>query len=133
MSIERTPAETAPEPTADDEQAAPRYEGWLMLSAKLVDPPPDRPAPDGWDEGPPPTEEDGDAVFASFVWYEDASARVELNDYVGTYVAVLGEEVIDAHPDVYELCRRLFARGDTITRNRVLIRQRGTPENPVWW
>lgn len=123
MSDDPTVPETVPEPTADADRADGIDPEW---------PPPMPPSSGTIDLGPPPTEEDGDAMFASFLWYQDASARGELDSYQKTNVAVLGERVIDAHPDVTELFRRLAARGDAIPLQRVLIQWRGSLDDPIW-
>lgn len=73
-------------------------------------------------------QEDADAMFASVVWF-DTKAPAELRKrYEGMYVAVLGEEVIDADPDRNALGRRLDARGAELP-NRVAIKYVYTPDD----
>jgi hypothetical protein len=75
--------------------------------------------------------EDARAQFASVLWYEAANAAGHLDDYQNTNVAILGDRIPDAHPDLHELNRRLDALGDTIPQFRVVVRYRGSFENPI--
>jgi hypothetical protein len=91
---------------------------------------PHQPAPPSESRPPEYTEEDAEAQFKSVLWYEDANAAGKLNDYQSTFVAILGERIIDADPDEDELNRRLDALGDTIPQFQVVVRYRGSFENP---
>jgi hypothetical protein len=71
------------------------------------------------------TEEDARAQFASVLWYEAANAAGQLDEYQNTNVAILGDRILDEHPDLNELHRRLDALGDTIPQFQVVVRYRG--------
>ena len=70
---------------------------------------------------PEPTQADQDAMFASVVWFREQRAAGAFEMYEGMYVAVLGEQIIDADRDEDELVHRLEAKGDAIPPNRVVI------------
>ncbi|MBA4066864.1 MAG: hypothetical protein C0501_24785 [Isosphaera sp.] len=72
-------------------------------------------------EHPGWTEADREAMFASVVWFR-ADAPPELTDkYIGMYVAIHGQQVLDGDRDEAALLRRVAALGDTINQNRVVI------------
>jgi hypothetical protein len=75
------------------------------------------------------TEEDGDAMFKSLIWFEKQRGARKLLDYQKMWVAVLGEQIIDADRSEEELNRRIAALGDSINQFRVLVRYlRGSDE-----
>jgi hypothetical protein len=76
----------------------------------------------------PMTEEDGDAMFKSVVWFREQRSAGKMERYRNMHVAILGERVIDADEDLDELGRRLDAMGDSINQNRVAIQYYGSCE-----
>lgn len=71
---------------------------------------------------PEPTEADGDAMFASVVWFDTQQSCGALGKYEGKYVAVLEQKILDADISEEELFRRLDSLGDAIPPNRLVVR-----------
>ena len=78
------------------------------------------------------TEADHDALFASVVWFRTRCDPAVVDKYAGMYVAILGEQILDADRDKDELLRRLNALGDTICRTRVLLQYVHRSEDWNW-
>lgn len=76
-------------------------------------------APGIWDA--PYTEEEGEAMLASVIWFRGQRSAGNLTGYEGMNVAVLGETIIDADRDIDELARRLDALGGTVPVRRVAV------------
>ncbi|MCI0703117.1 MAG: hypothetical protein L0241_18725 [Planctomycetia bacterium] len=91
---------------------------------------PDQPVPTS--EYPEPTQEDRDARFASVVWFRDQRATGAFEQYQGMFVAILGEQIIDADRDAEVLGHRLEARSDALPLNRVVLQYVHRPEDWNW-
>ena len=75
--------------------------------------------------------EDGDAMFASILWYENQRAAGKFKEYERKHIAILGEKIIAAAPSMEELSRQLDALGDSINRMRVVIKYVPSPDDLV--
>ena len=53
---------------------------------------------------PEPTPEEHEAMFRSVVWFREHESRKAHEKYVGKYVALLGEGVLDSDPDRADAC-----------------------------
>lgn len=73
------------------------------------------------------TDEDFYALMASDLWLD----KQDLTPYLGRWVAVLGEKVIDSDPDEEALALRIVALGHTIDQYKVLTRYLGGPDDPI--
>jgi hypothetical protein len=73
-------------------------------------------------EYPEITEADGEAMFASVVWFDKQQSTGVLQRYEGKYVAILGEQIVDADTNEVDLFRRIDAMGDRIPPNRLVVR-----------
>lgn len=67
-------------------------------------------------------------MFASVVWFRTKGEAETYDQYKGTYVAILGEQIIDADRDKGALVRRLEAMGDALPPNRVVIQYIPRPD-----
>jgi hypothetical protein len=83
-------------------------------------------------EYPEITEIDGEAMFASVVWFDKQQSTGVLQGYEGKYVAILGEQIVDADTNEDELFRRIDAMGDRIPPNRIVIRYVPRIEELIW-
>ena len=81
---------------------------------------------------PEPTQEDHDAMFASVVWFREKKEAEVYEQYKGMYVAILGEQIIDADKNKDELVRRLEAMGDALPPNRVALQYVPLPGEWNW-
>lgn len=72
--------------------------------------------------------EDGDAMFASVLWYESQRAAGQFKEYEGKHIAILGQQVIASAPGLDELSRQLDALGDSINQRRVVIKYVPSPD-----
>jgi hypothetical protein len=95
-------------------------------------PPTNPPAPNPAAAYPEPTQADQDAQFASVVWADGQQSAGNLKPYEGTYIAVLGDRIIDHDADADELGRRVEARGNEIPVNRVVLQYVHRPEDFNW-
>jgi hypothetical protein len=73
-------------------------------------------------EYPEPTDEDRKAMFASVVWFVNRQSAGALDKYEGMYVAIHGEQILDADSDKNELIRRLDTLSISIPPNRLIIK-----------
>lgn len=81
---------------------------------------------------PEPTQADRDVLFASVVWFRQQEWAGLADQYQGKFVAVLGDQVIDADAEKDELVRRLEARGRSVPMNRVVLQYVHRPEDWNW-
>jgi len=68
------------------------------------------------------TEEDFQALMAAEFWLAKINSAGGTLPYQGMWIAVYGEQIIDADRSEEELDRRIEARGDSINLFRVLVR-----------
>jgi hypothetical protein len=71
----------------------------------IAEAPAERPA----DWHPSATSHDENEQLKSLFWFDRERSAGKLWDYLGKYVAILGEKIIDADPDGAALCARLEA------------------------
>ena len=70
----------------------------------------------------PPDNSDELAQIRSIIWFDQQCGAGKFEQYIGMFVAIRGEEVIDADRDGAALGERLAATGEPVPRGRVAVR-----------